>query len=76
MYCIAVTTISLVNVHQYTVTNFFSCDKTFNTVSDLKMYNTTLLIVVTMLYITSLGLNLFCNRKFVPFGYLYPFCPP
>ena len=55
------------------VTNFFSCGENFqDLLSNFQIYNTGLLTLVIMLYITFPGLN----YKFEPFGHLYSIHPP
>ena len=70
-------TISLGDIHYHTVTNCFSPhDENFYSLTNSQIYNTVVLTIVTVLYVTSPGLNLFYNWKFVPFDPLHPFHPP
>ena len=56
-------TISLVSIYYYILTIFFLVLKTlkYYSLSNFQIYNTVLLTIVTMLYITSP--DLFCNWK-------------
>lgn len=77
MYCEMLITVNLANVHHHTVTNFFSCVKTFKTysLSHLEIYNTALLASVTVTCITFLWLiysitgNLYLFATFAHFSH-------
>lgn len=47
-----ITTVSLVNIH-YLTYNFFSCDVKIYSLGNFQIYDTVLLTLVTILYITS-----------------------
>lgn len=59
-------TISLVNIHHLTVTMFLLMMRIFKiySLSNSQIYNTVLLTIVTMLYITPLGLICFITGSF------------
>ena len=71
-----ITAVSLVNFHPHNSCTFFSWDENLKiySLSNCQIYNTVLLTIVTMLYITFLW-HLFPNWTFVPFDPIHPFYP-